>query len=109
MAEKSHLISDVTHGVARFLEIDVDAVEVQILEAVKDTADPSEVELAQLQHELEVAANQVFLRGETAPAGDYICCGCNKHFHLLTSKTLSPCVMCDCTRFRLVTGDDESH
>ena len=109
MANKSHLLNDVTHGVASFLEIDVSAIEDQLLEAVRDLADPAEVELMTLKRELDAASYHVLLAGEVAGSGDYICCDCAKHFHLQRPSELQPCVMCDGERFRTMDGVDQAH
>jgi hypothetical protein len=102
-----HLVGDITQGVAGWLEIDVDAIEDQLLETVKEVANPATVELNQLQAELQASSVRVLLAGEDAHSGDWICCDCNKHFYLEAATTLKECLMCDSTRFRSLKEIDE--
>lgn len=106
--DEHHLVDDITHGVASWLEIDVNAIEDQILETVKDLANPATVELNLLQEELQSGSVRVLLAGEQAKSGDWICCDCNKHFHLESDTVLKTCLVCDSGRFRSLKEMDES-
>lgn len=98
MAGKKHWLDKSGRSVASWLDIDLEALEVQLLKSIEEVADPTRSEWIDLMSRLE-APEGVYHVGELAPSGDLTCTKCGRKVHLYVPQELTSCTRCHNVEF----------
>lgn len=91
-----YLASEEAKDLSNWLRFDIELVEDRIIDALSLLADPTQVELAQLAEQAQLAA---WRTGEITGPGTLTCVSCGETLHFHKTGRIPPCPKCKGTTF----------
>ena len=86
-------------GLASWLSTDLNLLEETIKQQLLKLADTTRVDMERLRERIE-AGELVYMSGEFATPGSFICSACQQETTLLIPRRLGQCENCGCDQFR---------
>ncbi|WP_028305030.1 zinc ribbon-containing protein [Oceanospirillum maris] len=108
LQDLGHFVNTTGRGLGEWLNIDLSALELSLLEALQSVADKTRVDQLELEQKLE-SDPSIYIEGELATAGSFSCTECEKIVVVTHTRPVERCHRCGNHLFHRVSQYHSAH